>query len=132
MVVLNIAIQVLELLNIKMNIIDYKNELILIFAILFMELVASCWLLALYKKQNRELRDLIALYRESVALSRKEIALYKEIEVITKNTNNDLKKSLKKSKRIKLCENKSGDLLLELYDEKNTKDVFLFEDGLIR
>lgn len=115
-----------------MNITDYKNELILIFAILFMELVASCWHLALYKKQNRELRDLIALYRESVALSRKEIALYKEIEVITKNTNNDLEKSLKKSKRIKLGENKSGNLLLELYDEKNTKDVFLFEDGLIR
>lgn len=115
-----------------MNIADYKNELILIFAILFMELVASCWLLALYKKQNRELRDLIALYRENTALSRKEIALYKEIEVITKNTNNNLEKSLKKSERIKLGENKSGDLLLELYDEKNTKDVFLFEDGLIR
>lgn len=106
----------------EMNIADYKNELILIFAILFMELVASCWLLALYKKQNRELKGLIALYRENAALSRKEIA----------NTNNDLEKSLKKSKRIKLGENKSGDLLLELYDEKNTKDVFLFKDGLIR
>lgn len=115
-----------------MNITHYKNELILIFAILFMELVASCWHLTLYKKENRELRDLIALYRENVALSRKEIALYEKIQVMIKNTNKNLEKSLKKSERIKLGENKSGNLLLELYDERNTKDVFLFEDGLIR
>lgn len=68
----------------------------------------------------------------NIAMSRKEIALYKKIQVMIKNTNNDLEKSLKKSKRIKLGENKSGNLLLELYDEKNTKDVFLFKDGLIR
>lgn len=87
-----------------MNITDYKNELILMFAILFMGLLASCWHLAMYKK----------------------------ISVITKNTNNDLEKSLKKSKRIKLGKNKNGNLVLEFYDEKNTKDVFLFKDGLIR
>lgn len=115
-----------------MNITHYKNELILIFAILFMELVASCWHLAMYKKENRELRDLIALYRENTALSRKEIALYEKIQVMIKNTNNDLEKSLKKSERIKLGKNKNGDLVLEFYDEKNTKDVFLFKDGLIR
>lgn len=115
----------------KMNITDYKNELILMFAILFMGLLALCWNLAMYKKENRELKGLIALYRENTALSRKEIALYEKIQVMIKNTNNDLEKSLKKSKRIKLGKNKNGDLLLELYDKEENKKVFVFENGLI-
>lgn len=114
-----------------MNITDYKNELILMFAILFMGLLALCWNLAMYKKENRELKGLIALYRENTALSRKEIALYEKIQVMIKNTNNDLEKSLKKSKRIKLGKNKNGDLLLELYDKEENKKVFVFENGLI-
>lgn len=51
--------------------------------------------------------------------------------MITKNTNNDLEKSLKKSKRIKLGKNKNGDLVLGLYDEEENKKVFVFENGLI-
>lgn len=115
-----------------MIIADYKNELILIFAFLCLELVASCWLLALYKKENRELRETITLYRKNTALYRKKEVLDKKIRIRIEDANKNLEKSFKQSKRIKLGENESGNLILEFYDEKNTKKVFVFEDGLIR
>lgn len=52
--------------------------------------------------------------------------------MIIKDTNKNLEKALKKSKRIKLGENKSGNLILEFYDKDQIIKVFVFEDGFIR
>lgn len=115
-----------------MNVLNYKNELILIFSFLCIELVASCWLLALYKKQNRELRETITLYRENTVLSKKEMVLYEKFRMRIEDTNKSLEKSFKESQRIKLGENESGNLILEFYDKDQNKKIFLFENGLIR
>lgn len=150
LLVRNIAIHKLELLDIKIvsvfgealaTLREYKeskmindcNKILLTFCIvlfvavcvLYWERMINITVIEKYKK-NR------ALDEEFRFLAQEKILLLERQILLSNQAINHLEKSLKKSERIKLGENKSGNLLLELYDERNTKDVFLFKDGLIR